>query len=79
MKVSHELTGKFQTDNLESRFGSYRSLSGTNYHISVQEVKESNKKLKILKMPYVVSKFNVSALMMPMSSIVTSETLIVGA
>lgn len=56
MKLSYVLTGKFQTDCLEARFGSYRRLSGTNYHISVQEVQESEKKLKILSLLKIVSK-----------------------
>ena len=30
------LLGKFQTDNLEGRFGKYRFMSGCNYHVSVQ-------------------------------------------
>src|SRR5664279_3728352 len=47
------LTGKFQTDCLEARFGKYRQLSGTNYHISVQEIKESEKKLKIISLLHV--------------------------
>ncbi|GFU08716.1 transposable element P transposase [Trichonephila clavipes] len=28
------LTGKFQTDNLEARFGQYRQMSGANYHVT---------------------------------------------
>ena len=60
MKLSYVLTGKFQTDSLESRFGSYRRLSGTNYHISVMEVMESEKKLKILSILNVVSELNVT-------------------
>ncbi|GBM73050.1 hypothetical protein AVEN_268527-1 [Araneus ventricosus] len=30
------LPGKFQTDNLESRFGLYRQMPGSNYHISMK-------------------------------------------
>ena len=33
----------------------YRRLSGTNYHISVQEILESEKKLKLISMLHVVS------------------------
>ena len=36
------------TDNLESRFGLYRQLSGSNYLVSVKEVMQSERKLKIL-------------------------------
>ena len=36
-------TGKFQTDNLEARFGLYRMLSGSNYIVSVIEVSQIEK------------------------------------
>ena len=49
------LTGKFLTDCLEARFGKYRQLPGPNYNISVQEIKESEKKLKITSLLHVVS------------------------
>ena len=42
------LLGKFQTDNLERRFGFYRRMSGCNYNVSVTQVLESEKKLKIM-------------------------------
>ena len=47
--MSYVLLGKFQTDNLESRFGNYRQLSGSNYKciISVKEVLQNEKKLKV--------------------------------
>ncbi|GBN68902.1 hypothetical protein AVEN_150405-1 [Araneus ventricosus] len=38
------LPGKFQTDNLESRFGLYRQMSGSNYHISIRQLFETEKK-----------------------------------
>ena len=44
------LLGKFQTDNLESRFEQYRMLSGCNYLISVPEVMQSEKKLIITRL-----------------------------
>ena len=37
------LLGKFQTENLEARFGQYRMLSDTNYLVSVKEVIQSEK------------------------------------
>ena len=37
--MSYVLLGKFQTDNLDSRFGNYRQLSGSNYLVSVKEGK----------------------------------------
>jgi len=44
------LLGKFQTDNLEFRFGQYRQLSGANYNVSVTQIMESEKKLKIISL-----------------------------
>ena len=41
--MSYVLLGKFQTDNLELRFGNYRQLSGSNYLVSVKEVLQSEK------------------------------------
>ena len=35
---------KFQTDNLEARFGQYIMLSDTNYIVSVKEIIQSEKK-----------------------------------
>jgi len=55
LHVSYVLTGKFQTDCLECRFSQYRQLSGANYHVSVQEIKESEKKLKVISMLHVMS------------------------
>ncbi|KAH7966209.1 hypothetical protein HPB49_014495 [Dermacentor silvarum] len=43
VNFDYVLLGKFQTDRLEERFGQYRRLSGTNYHISIQQVFESAK------------------------------------
>lgn len=47
LNVPYVLCGKFQTDNLEARFGQYREMSGSNYYISVQEILESEKKLRV--------------------------------
>jgi len=55
LNVHYVLTGKFQTDYLEFRFSQYRQLSGANYHVSVQEIKESEKKLKIISLLHVLS------------------------
>ena len=46
-KLSYVLLGKFQTDNLEARFGQYRMMCGTNYLVTVKEVLQSEKKLKL--------------------------------
>ena len=48
LKMDYILTGKFQTDNLEERFSKYRQLSGGNYNISVRQVFESEKKLRMM-------------------------------
>lgn len=48
--MSYILLGKFQTDNLEARFGQYRQMSGGNYNISCLQVLESERKLKILSL-----------------------------
>ena len=42
------LLRKFQTDPLEARFGRYRQMSGSCYHVSVSQVLESEKRLKIM-------------------------------
>ncbi|XP_064470198.1 uncharacterized protein LOC135384947 [Ornithodoros turicata] len=47
---TYVLLGKFQTDSLEERFGQYRRLSGTQYHISVRQIYESENKLRLQKM-----------------------------
>ena len=36
------LLGKFQTDPLEFRFSTYRTMAGTNYHISIQNIFEGD-------------------------------------
>lgn len=41
------LLGHTQTDELEHRFGRYRQMSGANYFISVKQLLQSEKKLKI--------------------------------
>lgn len=47
-KLSYILTAKLQTDSLESRFGAYRRLSGCTYNVSVEQILESERKLKLL-------------------------------
>ena len=48
--IKYVLLGKFQTDQIEGRFGLYRMLSGSNYYVSVSQILESEKKLKILSL-----------------------------
>ena len=42
------LPGKFQTDYLEARFGQYQQLSGNQYNISIDQIFECEKKLRML-------------------------------
>ena len=46
--LHYVLLEKFQTDSLEARFGQYRQLSGGKYNISLRQVYESEKKLRLL-------------------------------
>ena len=41
------LTALFQSDPLEKRFGIYRQMSGSNYFVSVRQIFESERKLKV--------------------------------
>lgn len=50
LKFKYVLLGKFQTDCLEDRFGNYRQLAGAQYHISIRQVFECEKKLRLQKM-----------------------------
>nr|XP_042907567.1 uncharacterized protein LOC122271190 [Parasteatoda tepidariorum] len=43
------LPGKIQTDKLESRFGQYRSMAGSQYHISVRQMFGTENKLRLSK------------------------------
>ncbi|KAH9364421.1 hypothetical protein HPB48_009693 [Haemaphysalis longicornis] len=47
LHFEYVLLGKFQADSLEDRFGLYRRLSGSNYHVSVQQIFESETKLRL--------------------------------
>ena len=42
------LLGKFQTDSLESRFGQYRQLAGGKYDVSLRQVYECKKNIRLL-------------------------------
>ncbi|KAK8756868.1 hypothetical protein V5799_000430 [Amblyomma americanum] len=50
LKFRYVLLGKFQTDTLEDRFGRYRQLAGAQYHISVRQLLESEKKIRLQKL-----------------------------
>ncbi|XP_047121284.1 uncharacterized protein LOC124804943 [Schistocerca piceifrons] len=45
--IDYILLGKFQSDDLEGRFGCYRQLSGANYYISYIQVLENERKLRL--------------------------------
>ena len=47
LNMSYILPGKMQTDPLEERFGKYRQLAGAQYHISIRQLLECEKKLRL--------------------------------
>lgn len=47
LQMNYVLLGKFQTDELENRFGKYRQLAGGQYHISIRQLYETEKRLRI--------------------------------
>ncbi|XP_077486819.1 uncharacterized protein LOC144098174 [Amblyomma americanum] len=47
LHLEYVLLGKFQTDSLEERFGRYRRLCGTKYHVSIQQIYEAETKLRL--------------------------------
>lgn len=49
-KLEYLLLGKFQTDDLEGRFGCYRQMSGSNYYISYIQLLESERKFRFKNM-----------------------------
>lgn len=55
LHINYVLLGKFQTDPLENRFGKYRQLAGGHYHISIRQLYESEKRLRIRSI--LISKF----------------------
>jgi hypothetical protein len=50
LNFEYVLFVKFQTDPLEECFSQYRYMSGQNYHIALQQILESEKKLQILSL-----------------------------
>ena len=46
-KVDYVLTGNISSDPLEARFGRFRRSSGTNYFISVNQILEAEKAIRI--------------------------------
>ena len=50
LKFRYVLTGNFQSDSLEARFGWYRQLSGANYYLSVKQILENERAIKIVSL-----------------------------
>ena len=48
LKANYVLLGKFQTDSLEARFGQYRQLAGGQYDVSLRQIYECEKKIRLL-------------------------------
>ena len=48
LNSSYVLSGKFQTDSLEARFGHYCQLCGGKYDISLRQLYECEKKMRLL-------------------------------
>lgn len=46
-KFEYVLLGQFQSDVIEQRFGWYRQLSGANYFVSVRQVLEAEKSIRV--------------------------------
>lgn len=57
LKMNYVLLGKLQTDPLEHRFGKYRQLAGGQYHISLRQLYESEKRLRIQSLLTLKSRF----------------------
>lgn len=55
LRLRYVLLGKFQSDYLEFRFSRYRQMSGANYNVSVAQIMESEKRLKILSVLKIAS------------------------
>jgi hypothetical protein len=47
-EIKYVLLGKFQTNKLEGRFGKYRQMSGSHFHVSITQILESEKKINVL-------------------------------
>lgn len=47
LKLPYVLLGKIQTDGLEERFGKYRHLAGSQYHVSIRQLYEGEDELRL--------------------------------
>lgn len=52
------LFGKIQTDGLEDRFGKYRQLAGSQYHVSIRQIYEGENKMRLQSTLPTVSKLS---------------------
>ena len=48
--MSKVLLGKFSSDPIEKRFGQFRQLSGANFFISVRQLLDAEKRIRILSL-----------------------------
>lgn len=55
LKFEYVLLGKFQTDLLEALFCQYRQMSGSSYHVTLTEILESEKKIKLMNLINITS------------------------
>lgn len=47
LQILYVLPGKFETNDLENCFSSYRQMSGVNYNVSVMQILDSEKKIRV--------------------------------
>ncbi|XP_077551220.1 LOW QUALITY PROTEIN: uncharacterized protein LOC144164833 [Haemaphysalis longicornis] len=47
LHMLYVLFGKIQTDSLEDRFGKYRQLAGSQYHVSIRQIYEGENKMRL--------------------------------
>ena len=55
LKFNYVMLARMQTDNLEFRFERYHQLAGSNFHVSVNQIVEGEKKLKLMSALKLVS------------------------
>lgn len=58
LNMLYVLFGKIQTDSLEDRFGKYRQLAGSQYHVSIRQIYEGENKMRLQSTLPTVSKLS---------------------
>jgi hypothetical protein len=48
--IKYVLLGLFQDDSIERRFGRYRTMNGASYHITVDQILQTERKLKVISL-----------------------------